>query len=93
MVTPFSINAVSILRASGIYEICRVEKSRRYLINLKCNDIYQKKFKQLFLNKKNSTEFLDIFGDKMTECEYLSTNLPNFLNKTENNVPSFYSKI
>lgn len=93
MITPFSTNVVSALRASGIDEICRVEKSRRYLIQLKCNIIYQQKFKHLFVNKRNSTQILDIFGDKMTECEYLSTNLPNFKHSKEKSFPSFFGKI
>lgn len=96
MTTPFSTNVVSALCASGISEILRVEKSRRYMIKLakpsKSNKYYQQIFDYFLLNR-NSTQLLNIFGDKMTECEYSSLDLPNFINEKQNEEAASFSGI
>ena len=59
--TAWSTNAVSIFEACGLSKINRIERSRRYRLELSRNAALSE-------NKKNA--FLNLVHDRMTECPY-----------------------
>lgn len=82
MITPFSTNAVAACHSAGLMEIIRIEKSQRYLIrqNLLENPeaIKYDSFYKFLKAPKQYDKIFEIFGDRMTQCEYKS--IPNFDN-------------
>jgi phosphoribosylformylglycinamidine synthase len=59
--TAWSTNAVSICHASSLRKISRIERSRRYRLDLA---------DQGTLNQEQKTSFLSLVHDRMTECPY-----------------------
>ena len=59
--TAWSTNAVSVCHACGLRKISRVERSRRYRLELA---------PQAALSRGQETEFLSLVHDRMTECPY-----------------------
>uniref|UniRef100_A0A5B6YJT0 phosphoribosylformylglycinamidine synthase n=1 Tax=Davidia involucrata TaxID=16924 RepID=A0A5B6YJT0_DAVIN len=60
--TAWSANAVSICRACGLTEVIRLERSRRYLLNIKAGSGS--------LIDRQINEFAAMVHDRMTECVY-----------------------
>lgn len=65
--TPYSTNAVSACKNAGISGLIRLERSFRYSI---------KNVPHSSIEALDQQALFDIFGDRMTECEYTSP--PNF---------------
>ncbi|XP_054745136.1 phosphoribosylformylglycinamidine synthase [Anastrepha obliqua] len=65
--TAFSTNCVNICRNVGLSHVNRLEMSIRYLVRLNSIQV---------LTEKLRSQIVDLFGDRMTECEYTSENLP-----------------
>lgn len=59
--TAWSTNAVSVCHACGLGKIRRIERSRRYRLDLT---------KDIALTKDQETAFLSLVHDRMTECPY-----------------------
>ena len=59
--TAWSTNAVSVCHACGLKKITRIERSRRYRLNLAQN---------ASLTKDQERAFLSLVHDRMTECPY-----------------------
>jgi phosphoribosylformylglycinamidine synthase len=59
--TAWSTNAVSVCHACGLKKISRIERSRRYRLELA---------EQAVLDKDQQREFLALIHDRMTECPY-----------------------
>ena len=59
--TAWSTNAVSVCHTCGLRKITRIERSRRYRLNL-ANDAG--------ITKEQETAFLSLVHDRMTECLY-----------------------
>jgi phosphoribosylformylglycinamidine synthase len=59
--TAWSTNAVSVCHACGLKKISRIERSRRYRLELA---------EQALLDKNQEKEFLALVHDRMTECPY-----------------------
>ncbi len=59
--TAWSTNAVSVCHACGLTKIVRIERSRRYRLELA---------DQAALDKEQEKEFLALVHDRMTECPY-----------------------
>ncbi len=59
--TAWSTNAVSVCHACGLGKITRIERSRRYRLDLA---------KDAALTKDQETAFLALVHDRMTECPY-----------------------
>lgn len=57
--TAWSTNAVSVCQACGLTKISRIERSRRYLLEL-----------DEALNNEQQAAFLSLVHDRMTECPY-----------------------
>ncbi len=67
--TAWSTNAVSVCRSCGLRKITRIERSRRYRLDLAANSA---------LTKEQERAFLRLVHDRMTECPY-SEPLATFL--------------
>ncbi|CAD5219881.1 unnamed protein product [Bursaphelenchus xylophilus] len=74
--TPFSTNAVSALQAAGFKGIIRLEKSRRYQLIGASSEALE------------HVDFLQEFGDKMTEQLYYTT--PSFVNESPQREDYFF---
>ena len=59
--TAWSTNAVSVCHACGLRKISRIERSRRYRLELA---------PQASLSKDQERDFLALVHDRMTECAY-----------------------
>ncbi len=59
--TAWSTNAVSVCHACGLGKITRIERSRRYRLDLA---------KDIAITKAQETAFLALVHDRMTECPY-----------------------
>jgi phosphoribosylformylglycinamidine synthase len=59
--TAWSTNAVSICYACGIAKINRIERSKRYKLTFS---------QQSTVSSQQSTKFLELIHDRMTECQY-----------------------
>ncbi|KAI1717176.1 cobB/CobQ-like glutamine amidotransferase domain-containing protein [Ditylenchus destructor] len=80
MTTPFSTNAVSAFRSSGIVDVCRLEQSHRYKIRLSPNATPQQMAVfRVFTSSPNCRDVIfECLGDRMTQSEYLPESPPNF---------------
>ncbi|XP_030377418.1 phosphoribosylformylglycinamidine synthase [Scaptodrosophila lebanonensis] len=63
--TPYSTNCVNIFHNLGYKEVQRMECSTRYLLT----------FKQA-ANQGNVAIYVELLGDRMTQCQYTATNIP-----------------
>ncbi|XP_067622057.1 phosphoribosylformylglycinamidine synthase isoform X2 [Eurosta solidaginis] len=65
--TPFSTNCVNICKNVGLHHVIRIEASERYFIGFNSSQTQKQEI---------ISQLVDFLGDRMTECQYTSENLP-----------------